>query len=291
MPEKVIIKRQKLTEPKEKFWTENLNELFRENNYTKFYPKREMSRIEQLNAFTRLLMYFAIFIILFNENKKWLYLPIVGIAFVILFYIIHKNDRKTNEKEFRKILELRNEKRINENKKIDEQYKHDDEENDESFEETQNYKIEAGYMGPNNNIIIGGENNTPVYEKEKTETLLTVDEIDEYNKNTCKIPTKDNPLMNTNITDYNEGNPPVACNSYDEDINEEININFNHDLFRNIDELWEKGNSQRQFYTMPNTAVPNNQKDFAEWLYKVPETCKENQFNCLRLDPLKNRRR
>ena len=30
---------------------------------------------------------------------------------------------------------------------------------------------------------------------------------------------------------------------------------------------------------MPNTTVPNNQGDFAQWLYGVPKTCKEGNGN------------
>ena len=58
-------------------------------------------------------------------------------------------------------------------------------------------------------------------------------------------------------------------------------VNFNHNLFRDVDELWERANSQRQFYTIPNTAIPNNQKEFANWLYRSPGgNCKTDQGRC-----------
>ena len=96
--------------------------------------------------------------------------------------------------------------------------------------------------------------------------------------------------MNSDILNYNTGDPPEACNVDDELIKEDMKVNFNHELFRDVDELWERKNSQRQFYTTPNTTVPNNQKEFAEWLWKVPKTCKEDQQGCLRWEDLRFKR-
>ena len=38
-----------------------------------------------------------------------------------------------------------------------------------------------------------------------------------------------------------------------------------------LSDVFGKRNSQRQFYTMPNTEVPNSQDEFAKWLYGKPE--------------------
>jgi len=108
-------------------------------------------------------------------------------------------------------------------------------------------------------------------------------------ENICRRPTVDNPLMNRAATEFgSEGIIiPAACNANDEDIKDEIRVNFNHELFRDLEDVWERKNSQRQFYTMPNTAIPNNQTEFAKWLYELPMTanCKEFQGACLRYDP------
>ena len=55
---------------------------------------------------------------------------------------------------------------------------------------------------------------------------------------------------------------------------------FNNNLFREVDAVWERENSQRQFYTVPNTSIPNQRNEFAEWLYKSRATCKEDNNNC-----------
>jgi hypothetical protein len=53
------------------------------------------------------------------------------------------------------------------------------------------------------------------------------------------------------------------------------------DLFRvqwysDPTDVFGKSQSQRQFVTQPSTTVPNDQKSYQEWLYKIPgKTCKE----------------
>src|SRR3989344_150051 len=64
-------------------------------------------------------------------------------------------------------------------------------------------------------------------------------------------------------------------NADDKDINEKVMSKFNDKLYRDVDELWDRGNSQRQFYTLPSQQVPNNQVEFGKWLYNVNRTCKE----------------
>jgi len=49
-------------------------------------------------------------------------------------------------------------------------------------------------------------------------------------------------------------------------------------------DVFGKSQSQRMFYTTPNTTIPNDQKSYQEWLYKIPGlTCKEgNGGACVR---------
>lgn len=106
---------------------------------------------------------------------------------------------------------------------------------------------------------------------------------------TCRLPTPDNPFMNPAINDYNT-NSPAACNSDDVNIQNTITKSFKSDLYMDIDDIFDKMNSQRQFYTVPNTAIPNDQKNFADWLYRSPTTCKEDQEQCLRYEDLRFKR-
>ena len=48
-------------------------------------------------------------------------------------------------------------------------------------------------------------------------------------------------------------------------------------------DIFNKNITQRQFYTMPVTTIPNEQTKFANWLYATPPTCKEgNGDQCVK---------
>merc|ERR1712216_191882 len=108
-----------------------------------------------------------------------------------------------------------------------------------------------------------------------------MDEMDIYTKATCRKPTADNPFMNDTLADINTDHP-AACNDDDENINDIIDEKFNEDLFRDVGDLFNVKNSQRQFYTtIP--LVPDSVQ-FAQWLYGGKKTCKNDQTNCLRYE-------
>ena len=94
----------------------------------------------------------------------------------------------------------------------------------------------------------------------------------------CSVPTNDNPFMNFLVTDKRDKKP--ACASYNNpEIKEIMEDKFNHKLYRDINSVYNNENSQREFYTMPNTQAMNKQTELGEWLYKTPKTCKEGNGN------------
>lgn len=112
---------------------------------------------------------------------------------------------------------------------------------------------------------------------------------DKCNKITvCQTPTKGNPFMNVTMADLmDRPDRPPACVATDKTVKEEIDDNYNYNLFKDVDDVFDRGYSQRQFYTTPSTTIPNDQTTFANWLYKLPETCKENQSNCLKYEDVR----
>lgn len=104
----------------------------------------------------------------------------------------------------------------------------------------------------------------------------------------CTAPTLDNPFMNVSYVDYIE-NPdrPPACNINDPEIKKEIDDGFYNNLFRETSDLFGKMNSQRQFYTMPSTTIPNDRESFMNWCYNIGPTCKESGTSCLRYEDLR----
>jgi hypothetical protein len=99
----------------------------------------------------------------------------------------------------------------------------------------------------------------------------------------CTQPSKINPFMNVLVTDYvNNPKKPRACNVSDKNIKDKMEKYFYKDLYRNIDDIFNKKSSFRQFYTTPSTSIPNDQESFAKWLYyNEDKTCKEgNTSRC-----------
>jgi hypothetical protein len=108
------------------------------------------------------------------------------------------------------------------------------------------------------------------------------------NNEVCQMPTNNNPFMNILLTDYVDApNRNVACKHEDEDVKKDVDKYFSHNLYKNLDDIWNNKNSQREFYTMPSSTIPNDRKSFMNWCWKTPYTCKENNENCNEIHDLR----
>jgi len=286
--------------PRDKFWLDEPSILYSNSNFTTFIPEYDMSRNQQLNAMTRFGIYMAILVIAFGRSEGWLLIAVLIIVFAILLNRSRAFDKLWPNKELYKEFGIRQEIIDHKRELADIEYKHDNDKKLKTYSELDKadianknaiYEVKTGYYDSDEKMVLGTKEYPNECLRPGIDSLYTVDELIEEKLNTCKRPTSDNPMMNLSAVDHGNQNVPAACNANDSEIQNDIKINFNKDLFRNVDELWEKENSQRQFYTMPNTAVPNNQKEFAEWLYKMPTSniCKEDQYACLRYDDLRVR--
>ena len=66
-------------------------------------------------------------------------------------------------------------------------------------------------------------------------------------------------------------------------LNKKIEDKCNFNLYKDADDIFERNTTQRQFYTMPVTTIPNEQTKLAKWLYLMPPTCKEgNGDQCVK---------
>ena len=90
------------------------------------------------------------------------------------------------------------------------------------------------------------------------------------------VGTVDNPYANVLLTDYADfPNRPPAADLTDARVAARAEKAADHNVYRNPDDVFQRVTSNRAFYTMPNTQIPNSQDDFARWLYGAPPTCKE----------------
>jgi len=226
-----------MAENSDVFWFDNYKVLYENDNYILFFPRKNTSRVEQLNSIARFSIYLFVLLLLFGDplNTTWLYIPIFMLLGTIILYKFKDSVAVSNNKDDSKdYLEIDPTLRtIERNKNI----------------------IEENYDGK------------------------------------CHPPTEDNPLMNPTIYDDDLAEYNPACSNEDPYIKEKVRDEFNKNLFRDVNDMYEKTNSQRTYYSAPSTTIPNDQKAFAEWCYAVPQTCKTDQQKCLRYDDLRYSRR
>jgi hypothetical protein len=94
------------------------------------------------------------------------------------------------------------------------------------------------------------------------------------------IPTLNNPFMNAMPYDSRNRAPAPYVNT--KPLQNAVEANYNRYLMKDSSDVFNHTNGRRQFYTMPSTTYPNNQTEFALWLYGTPPTCKEgNGAQCV----------
>jgi hypothetical protein len=114
------------------------------------------------------------------------------------------------------------------------------------------------------------------------------EDFSEIDGNVCQMPTNGNPFMNVTMADLMDNrNRPPACSVRNPLVKEEIDKKFNQDIIKDIEDIFDRDHSSRQFYTTPATTIPNDQTGFAKWLNDSPPTCKENQLNCLKYEDIR----
>lgn len=129
------------------------------------------------------------------------------------------------------------------------------------------------------------------------ENKASMDHLDKIDQKMIKIekpeytePTKENPLMNVQLTEINE-NPDraAAAPAFNDEVAKEINnktqdfvvSQFDDDpkirelLFKDIGDQVNFDNSMRNFYATASTTVPSDQQAFAEFCYGGMKSCKD----------------
>lgn len=278
---------------KDVFWLDDITVLYKNHGYLKFVPSKGMTHTEQLNSITRFGIYLFILFILMSRSREWLYVPIMCILVTIVMYNM-PNANKTNdptmtfEKNEHFAIDNGGNIRGNcfvKNKKntkctINSQndaVKDGDGDDDECYEHktTNNFEIDTGYYDSDGNLIFDKSG--------KSHELCN--ESCEKNAEICRRPTKNNPFMNPSIYDMNT-KTPVACNVDDTDIKQNIEKEFHADTYRDMEDIFNKNNADRQFFTVHHN-IPNDQEGFARWCYGFPPTCKTNQEQCMNYQDLR----
>lgn len=99
--------------------------------------------------------------------------------------------------------------------------------------------------------------------------------IENYDSTHLVDPTPRNPVINILQTDYQNPDRKISNLLKDTKLQNKIKKSLDHQVYRDESDIFDNLHSQRTFYTMPVTTIPNKQKEFANFLYKRPLTCKE----------------
>ena len=113
-------------------------------------------------------------------------------------------------------------------------------------------------------------NNTFCKKNAKKENHAEVNSEEMVNKD-CDEPTCDNLFMNVLPTD-DFTKKKRAC-SYTKEVSGKVNSGFYNKFKKDVNTFYNQDFAMRQFYSMPNTQVPNDQGTFAKWLYNTPVSC------------------
>ena len=104
--------------------------------------------------------------------------------------------------------------------------------------------------------------------------------IDEINTDVYREPVIDNPMMNQNVFDLYDDKKAIPTYN-NPGVKRKVEETLDSQVFKDSNDLFNRRNSQRQWYTMPNTEAMNKQTEFAKWCYSTPPTCKEgNSLQC-----------
>lgn len=203
------------------FWINQPSILF--DDLCTFYPNQTLSKIEQLNSISRLIIYFSIITYIITGRLIFIFTGIIGLIVVIQIYYSMSDDVQQEEAEV-----------------------------EAEAEQYANYENNANY-----------------------EKIRKINRLpDDYkfivdSKNTaCQAPTVNNPFMNRQLTDITDNPTRLrSCNISNPVIKDKVNTLFKFNLFQNIDDIWDKHNSQRQYYSMPDSQIPNDRESFSKWCF------------------------
>ena len=281
----------------EKFWTEDPNIILK--NYYVVLPTSKMNRIEQLNTATRFLLYLMILFLIFGSEGYIIIYLLIGIILIIIFFYIYINDPIGIQRDLIKEAESFESNYLdntcnncNDNLELNEPMVNlYDKVKNKVFKGNSipnvEFIAESGYIDSDGNYKIGPNYSDINYKdwvkksKKDKGKKVSWEKNELYVKDTCRKPTVDNPFTNIVFSDYLDSeNLAVPCNVDNIDIQNQMQNLYNSSIYRNLEDVWERENSQRMFYTVPIQTVPNSQTDFANWLYKTGPTCHENTENC-----------
>jgi hypothetical protein len=223
------------------FWANDPTVLFNKKHILELFPLQEMTFDEKLNAVSRLIIFICVLGFILTRSYRFIFNGVTALFIIFIIYKTHKH-----------LI-------INEHTKKNDK---------EGF--TNKYQNNADTIDASVKII-------------NPETLKT------YLKSDFEEVNKNNPLGNVLLTEIMDNPqrkpaPPSFSTEVYEDISDttkkmiqKLNPgikNTNKQLFGDLGEKFEFDQSMWQYYSNPNTKIPNDQGAFADFLYGDMPSCR-----------------
>lgn len=221
------------------FWPNDPNILFNKDYLLELWPTSTMCYEQKLNAISRLCILLTIFGYILTMTMRVL---IVGFLTLIFIFVLYK---MRNQKITRNQLE---------------------------------------------NFVIASNEENPLFDKKQNSFINPVT-LDSVLKTEFKEGNKRNPFSNVLLTQINdEPNRKAAPPSFNVDVDEDITKNVkkavqmmnpgiqntNKQLFGDLWHQFQLEQSNRVFYSTPNTRVTNDQGAYGQYLYGDMPSSKED---------------
>jgi len=228
------------------FWSNDPTVLFNKKHILELFPQEGMTFDEKLNAMTRLIILLCILGFMITRSYRFL---LNGAIALFIIYLMYKSQKQLIVSELTK-------KTGDKNKE-------------------------------------GFSNNSSSYNKDDTIDaslkIINPETLKTYLKSDFEEVKKNNPLGNVLLTDImdkptRKSAPPSFSTEVYEDISNNTKKmvqtlnpgikNTNQQLFGDLGEKFEFDQSMWQYYSNPNTKIPNDQGAFADFLYGDMPSCR-----------------
>jgi hypothetical protein len=244
-------------QPPTPFWLNEPTILFNKNQITQLWPNDKMSNTEKLNAISRFVIIASLLGYLLTLNFKMLLICVVTLAVLAILFHVQSNQNKENK---------------------------------EKAESSSSSKSSSSSAAKNK------------IKESFINEMLYNDLKPDYTS-----PNKSNPMMNVLLPEISyDPNRNEAAPSYNIAVEKEINLNtkdsvvdtmfsdekdkqreyIKKKLFSDLGDNYNFDFSMRNFYTNPNTTIPNDQGGFANFCFGDMVSAKEgNEFALGRWQP------
>ena len=233
--------------PPTPFWLNEPTILFNKKHITEIWPNSDMSNMEKLNAISRFVIIASILGYLITLNIGLIFVCIVTLGVIAILYHVQSNKIKQEEIE----------KSKDKPAKIKESFV-----NSVLYNELKNEYTNPKENNPMMNVLLPEISYNPT--RNEAAPAFNVEVEKDINKN-----TKDY-VVNTTFSDES-----AKQQEY-----------IKRKLFSDLGDNYSFDYSMRNFYTNPNTTIPNDQEGFANFCFGYMISAKEgNEFALGRWQP------